>query len=489
MKRMAPWFSFCTPGYFTAYDPPTALKSARAFGSGPTATNDARSKSWAPQPSITPDPGARKTTAGAGSTSLPTKIPTVDQSTANVIPVLNSKVNDPNLGTSDLRQSGDLKQIGNKDQGSHPNQDIDPQKGRGFSEDPGPKANANTPDLPSDAFSKDQLKIISNQVIHAVSDDSSLAGPTLAPGAPPFIPTGKQTSFAPSFPTIDTSPINSASVVAKPITTTVANQVITAAPNAITLPGTTIGPGDPSTSIDGTQIALDPEGQIIINSNTIPPPLPSPSASNPFTTSIGGRILTAVPAAVELAGTTLSPGAPGLTIGGTVMAANSAGQLLICSGKIPFPTSASRSFVTTVGDEAVTAIPAAITIDAQTISAGDAGVSVNGTLLSLDTAGRFLVGEETRTFERQGVGLVAAVVGSRTASAIAAVVVTGSVSVGQGSSGRTNWTVTENTNSNNVSSPGVYIYTGEAGRWRDGLVGLNLVVVVVVMGIGVGTFV
>ena len=480
MKRLAPWFSFCTPGYFTAYDPPTTLIPATAFGPGPTPTKDASSKSWAPQPSITPDPGARKTAASAGSTDLPSAIPTVDKSKEKIIPMINTQVKDPNLGSSDPTQSNDPKQVGNNYQGSDPDHTIDPSNGIGTSEDPGQEANANTnaPDPPLYTFSKDQPTTMNDPMIHTVSHGVSIAGTTLDPEAPSFTLTGKPTSLAPSI---------FASLVAKPIITTIANQVITAAPNAITLPGTTMGPGDPSTNIGGTEIAYDIEGRIFVNSNTIP--LPSLNG-NPHVTSIDNRILTAAPAAVEIAGTTLSPGAPGLTVGGTIVAADSAGQLQINS-KLHLPTSTSR-FITTIGDQAITAIPAAITIDATTISAGDAAdISVNGTLLSLDTAGHFIVGSQIQTFEMQSVesdGSVAAA-GSSTGGTIGNVaIVTRSASPGQGQVDRMNGTVTENNTNDNINGANhnVQIYRGDAGKCRHGAVTWNYFIIAISIGIGIG---
>ena len=472
MKRLASWFSFCTPGYFTACDPPTALITATAFGQGTTFTKDANPKSWTPRPSITPDPGARRTTASSGSIHLSSAIPTVEKSKEKIIAMTSSQAKDRMLGPSDPTQSNDPKQVDNSYRGSNPDHAIDPSKSSGNSEDPGQGANANTnaKDLLFQTFSKDQPPTMNDPVIHSVSHGASFASTTLGSEAPSFTLTGKPTFLAPSIFT---------SLVAKPIITTIANQVITGVPNAITLPGTVMGPGDPSTNIGGTGIAVDTKGRVVVDSKTIPL---SSLKGKPLVTSIGNRVLTVAPAAVEIAGTILSPGAPGSTVGGSIVAANSAGRLQINS-KIYLSTLTSR-----LGDQAITAIPAAITIDTTTIRAGDvAGISVNGTLLSLDTAGHFIVGSQTQTFEIQNVvskGSDAAAVFGTTRNAA---IITGSAWSGQGGVDRKNETVAENNHNNNAngSSHSVQIYTGDAWKCRRGPVSWHYFIIVIGMGTGI----
>lgn len=94
-------------------------------------------------------------------------------------------------------------------------------------------------------------------------------------------------------------------------------------------------------TIDGTVVSLDPAGQLVVGSKTIP--LTSESAgssglilegfgdespsevSYPFITTIAGQPISAVPTAIILAGTSLTPGAPGTTIDGTLVSLNTAG--------------------------------------------------------------------------------------------------------------------------------------------------------------------
>lgn len=434
IRQMCPWFSFCT-GYFTAYDPPTALKVATAYGPGPTPADDRKPQPLPPEPSITPRPGARKTAPGTGSIPLPTKVPIKKSPKAKVTPVdpeQNSdsqqssdpkqgswsntgnspeQGRDPNQGSNSIqgpgsRQSSGPKQASNDKQASDPNQSSNPEKGNstnqngdpnqninpiqgsGTSGDPGQAGNASVPGLalepsaalshgqdsgavtsgspkknsktntvgggtgqnaagispannpetatladtsndpssnnlaqpinhtvPSNAVTKDQFTAVNDQKTQTLSHGISIAGTTLITEAPPITQSNTVMSYGPSALEIGTSTVKFAPSIAKPTTTTIANQVITAVPNAVVLAGTTMGSGNSSTKISGTQVALDTAGRLVVNSKTIR--LPSLN-SNPFATSIGNQTITVTPAVVKIAGTILTPGSPGLTLGGNI---------------------------------------------------------------------------------------------------------------------------------------------------------------------------
>lgn len=138
--------------------------------------------------------------------------------------------------------------------------------------------------------------------------------------------------------------------VAEPFITTIAGHAITAAPNAVDVAGTTLHPGDPGVTVDGTAVALDTAHHLVIGSKTIPLTnestglgglilgglgYPSTSSSDddahPFITTIAGQAITAAPTAVAFAGTTLTLGAPGKRINGTLIFLNTAGQLVVGS--------------------------------------------------------------------------------------------------------------------------------------------------------------
>lgn len=139
---------------------------------------------------------------------------------------------------------------------------------------------------------------------------------------------------------------------AEPLITNIAGHPVTAAPDAVELAGTTLHPGHPGVTLDGTSISLDTAGQLIVGSETITLTGASPTIarlgdqsyasyaklSDPFITTIGGQAITAAPSAVAFAGTTLTPGASGKVINGTLVSLNTAGQLVIGSKTAPLAT-------------------------------------------------------------------------------------------------------------------------------------------------------
>ena len=111
LKQRIPWFSFCQ-NVFTAYEPPHALVRATAFGPDPTPAGNARAQPLTPVPSATLDPGARKTTAGAGSVPPLPDTPAVERPKATIGPVPLSKLGNTNSRPSDPKKESDGKQVG-----------------------------------------------------------------------------------------------------------------------------------------------------------------------------------------------------------------------------------------------------------------------------------------------------------------------------------------------------------------------------------------
>ena len=181
----------------------------------------------------------------------------------------------------------------------------------------------------------------------------------------------------------------------KPIVTFIAGQAISAAPTAIAIPGTVFRQGDPGVTLRGTSVALDTAGQLVVDSKTIP--IPARTNSEQFATTIGGRVVAANSATIAIAGTTLCP--------------------------------------------------------------GDAGVSIDGTLVSLDTAGRFMVGSKTQTFESESVGSETVISGpSVSAGPFAPVFTT-----------LTGSTVANETEKRNSTGTGVQAFEGKAEDLISGL--------------------
>ena len=179
---------------------------------------------------------------------------------------------------------------------------------------------------------------------------------------------------------------------------------------------------NPSPSSNKFNLTPDPQSNDPSASETSPDDI-----ADPFVTTIDNQAVTAAPTAVEFAGTTLTPGAPGTTIAGTLISLNPAGQLVVGSTTVTLPGTNTRtiggagsggighdqlvsidSILTTiaqVGDQRITAAPTAVAFAGTTLTPGATGQTISGTLISLNTAGQLVIGAQTIPFETSSVGL------------------------------------------------------------------------------------
>ena len=65
--------------------------------------------------------------------------------------------------------------------------------------------------------------------------------------------------------------------------------------------------------------------------------------AHPFITTVAGQAITAAPTAVAFAGTTLTPGAPGERINGTLVSLNTANQLVLGSKTVALQSEGGKS--------------------------------------------------------------------------------------------------------------------------------------------------
>lgn len=203
LKQKIPWFSFCTD-IFTAFDPPQPLQPAKSLVPGPTSTGHATSQPLTPAPSVTLDTGASKTTNGAG--SMPS--------------LTNAKA------SSDFKQASGI----NKDSG----QSSDSQQSSSTSEGPGQKTSSSIHSLPPSTTA-----VSSNQDSSTIPVSTAIAMAAT---------TMKQAVSSNQ----DSSPI--------PVSTTIA------------IPATTMTQGDSGTTLRGTLVAPDTSGRSLVDSKTMPMP-------------------------------------------------------------------------------------------------------------------------------------------------------------------------------------------------------------------------
>ena len=221
-------------------------------------------------------------------------------------------------------------------------------------------------------------------------------------GAPLITVSGTPIHFGSSALVIGKSTVPLAPGTPTQMITTIAGQAITAVPSAVAIAGNTLNPGAPGTTIDGTILSLNTAGQLVVGSKTIPFGSKAPET---MTTNIAGQVITAAPNAVAVAGTTLTPGAPGITLDGTLLSLDTASGLIVGSKTVPLGSASPKSIVTTIGGQVITAAPNGIAIGGTALTPGASGVSVGGTLVSLNTAGQLVVGSKTVTLPNGSTGL------------------------------------------------------------------------------------
>ena len=496
LKHINPLFSFCTGGLFTAYDPPSALNTETALAP-PIPPSDPKTYPLAPVPNPTLDPGNKQKGDQKASIPIPANIPTVDQpqATKTTAPVPSKQKGDtskpqsndpatqknspsqarptpvkpnsdpnedndpqgdsPPKQASDPHQGSDPKESNDLTQGSDPKESNDPTQGSGSDMNSGqeadPKSNSDPNQVDSNqefnqnadpvpqndrkqtddadpfkGFTEGQAKTINNQVIQPLSNGISIAGTTLTPEAPPITVSGTPIQLGSSALIIGTSTVPLTPYSPTQIITTIAGQAITAASDSVVIADKTLIPGAPGTKIDGTMLSLDTSGNFIAGSKTIPLKSTVPEISN-----IAGQMITAISNDIAVAGITLRPGASGITLSGTLISLDTASQLIVGSKTITLPSGdtgleglimggldvaalsevADKSpILTTIDGQVITVGPKALIMAGTTLTPGAPGFTIDGTVVSLNTAAQLVVASKTIPLE-EGAGSSGATAG------------------------------------------------------------------------------
>ena len=420
LKQKIPWLSFCEDSFFTAYDPPIALKPATMLDPVITPGSDPKAQSSTVVPSPTLYLGARKTTP-----------PTLQKTPSSLTHFEPESSSDPQQGSDPSEDPGQKDSLrvpslplqthmaanANQDFNRNTNSALYNRPEQSNNADPteresGQKAAAASPATdaevtpPADIHkdSKSGVISINNVALEPLSQGISIAGTTLTPGASPITVSSSRIYLDSSVLMIGTSIVQLAPKVPQRVLTTIAGHVITAAPTAVVIVDTTMNPGDAGVTLGGTLIGLNKAGQLLLGSKTISLPSGLPEI---ITTAIASQAITADPTAVAVADTTLRPGVSAITVDGTPVALDPAGHLLVGSKTILLKTASAQPLVTTIAGQVITAAANAVTIVGTTLEPGHVGFPINGTMISLDQAGRFVVvGSQTHTFGSESGGLV-----------------------------------------------------------------------------------
>ncbi|CAD6594441.1 MAG: hypothetical protein ASARMPRED_009442 [Alectoria sarmentosa] len=244
------------------------------------------------------------------------------------------------------------------------------------------------------------ITVGSHQIAQNAASQYVVAGQTITPGAPPINVQGTEVSLAPSASAIviagSTITLSSTSA---PEFTAGAETVTANSASQYVFGGQTLTPGGPAITVSGTRISLAPGGtEVFVGSSTIelvPTFTPRPS---PPPLTLGSQIYTAdSKSEYTLAGQTLIPGGPALTISGTRLSlAPSATQVVVGSSTIRFrPTFTPPPLK--LGSQTFTANSASdYIIDGQTLVPGSPAITVSGTPISLaPDATQVVIGSRT----------------------------------------------------------------------------------------------
>ncbi len=225
-----------------------------------------------------------------------------------------------------------------------------------------------------------------------------IAGTTISAGGPGITVAGTVISLQSSGAglVIGSSTLALATSAASPgvpTAITIGDQVFTPKPSAFAIAGTTISAGEPGVIIAGTFISLQPSGTgLVVGSSTLALAASTAYPGSPTPITIDNQVFTPNPTGFSIAGTTLSAGAEGITIDGTAVSLQPSGAgLVVGSRTITLPSQPIAPNAITIGKQIFTPNPTGFSIAGTTLSAGGPGITVDGTVVSLEASGVGLV--------------------------------------------------------------------------------------------------
>ena len=183
----------------------------------------------------------------------------------------------------------------------------------------------------------------------------------------------------------DAAPLPNA---AQPLT--VGDQTFAPDPSGFQIAGTSIRPGANAITISGTPISLAPSGTLIVGDKTFAAANPNPLLS------VSDQTFTANPGGFSIGNSRIVPGAPALTVAGTPISLGSSGVLAMGSRTVGIPLTTGAFYpVLTAGSQNFTANPTGFSIAGTSIWPGGPSVTVSGTRVVLGASGVLVVGSQT----------------------------------------------------------------------------------------------
>ena len=235
---------------------------------------------------------------------------------------------------------------------------------------------------------------IAGQTVVPVANGVSIQGTTVT-GTTPVLISGTTVSVDKSHLYIGSKSYPLPTAYPAPVTTLVNGAVALPMSNAVSIYGTTLTAGAPAATFSGTAVSLDYSSNLIFDGTAQALPSISQTTSNSGQiTTINSVAFKLLPSGISVAGTTLTPGAPAITVSGSPVSLGST-ILVVGTSSVPVSFGNPQALITTVGGQAITAAAAAVEIGSVTLSPGASGTIVGGTLVSLGSGGSLVVGSQT----------------------------------------------------------------------------------------------
>lgn len=258
------------------------------------------------------------------------------------------------------------------------------------------------------------LFTVAGQVFTANPTAFAIAGTTISAGGPAISVSGTPVSLGPSGNLVIGDTTKTLANPSQSSIFDIGGQHFTANPTGFTITGTSLSAGGSGMTISGTPISLNPSGSLIIGTSTIPLRNPTPpiftAAGQTFTIDPNGQIaiesttLTPGSPTLTINGTPIHLTSDNLVIGTNTIPLP------------PTPTiTASVSVITTDGQILTLESGGRIAIDGATLTSGGRGMTISGISMRLDSDG-LVMGTETVPLPRIS-GAVSATLNSFRASA------------------------------------------------------------------------
>ncbi len=267
-------------------------------------------------------------------------------------------------------------------------------------------ANENNPAIPGGTLNlppaaSAPITTIANQAVVNKGGFFQIDNTPITPGAAPVTISGTPWSISPqkgsNGPMLNVAGkvYDLPSATNPPVTTIAGQAVQVLGPDVISIGGTTLTQGGPAITISSS-IPIIFGSSLVIGSSTIS--LGSQNAPTPTTSNIdiGGLIFTALNGGFANGGSTM---VPAISISGTAYPLPPSGLPLnggaTTSALATAPSQSPITTVLTVAGQVMTADASDVRIGSATVLAGGSGITIGGTLVSLDASGNLHVGSST----------------------------------------------------------------------------------------------